>query len=72
MGERLGQGDLAAAMREAATLRACDIGSVSPTPDGAVVETTRGFVPVGSGGGEGLLRLSVGIPDFLLGDRLNG
>ncbi|WP_330348707.1 hypothetical protein [Streptomyces sp. NBC_00582] len=37
---------------------------MSPTPDGVVVATTRGFVSVGRGGEEGPLRVGVGIPDF--------
>ncbi|MEU8675741.1 hypothetical protein [Streptomyces sp. NPDC048560] len=58
------RGGLAAAMREAATLRGRDIGSLSPTPDGAVTETTRGYVSIDPAAGERLFRLSTGIPGF--------
>ncbi|WP_327316925.1 hypothetical protein [Streptomyces sp. NBC_01235] len=57
-------GGLAAAMSEAATLRGCDIGRVSPTPDGVTTETTRGFVSVGLAAEERLFRVNVSIPDF--------
>ncbi|MFJ8495803.1 hypothetical protein ACIRBZ_46895 [Streptomyces sp. NPDC094038] len=56
-------GGLVAAMTEVAALRGSVIGRVSPTPDGAVTETARGFVSVGLAADERLFRMGVCIPD---------
>jgi hypothetical protein len=57
-------GGLVAAVTEAAALRGCDIGRVSPTPDGVTTETARGFVTVGPVAEERLFRVVIHIPDF--------
>jgi len=51
-------------MRGAATLCGCDVGSVSPTPDGVTIETARGFVSVGLAAEARLFRIGIRIPDF--------
>ncbi|MEU6759460.1 hypothetical protein [Streptomyces sp. NPDC046685] len=51
-------------MKEAATLRGCDIGSASPTPEGVVVETKRGFMSVGLSADERLFLMHIRIPEF--------
>jgi len=57
-------GGLASAMREAATLRGCDIGLAPWATDAVSIETARGFLRVGTATEERLFRLGVHIPGF--------
>ncbi|MBT2527948.1 hypothetical protein J7E91_21625 [Streptomyces sp. ISL-99] len=57
-------GGLVAAMKEAARLRGCDIGPVSPTPDGVAIETARGYVSVDPAVEERLFRMGIRIPGY--------
>ncbi|WP_329278236.1 hypothetical protein [Streptomyces sp. NBC_00691] len=55
---------LVANLRRAAELRGLDIGLPPWAVDAVGIETTRGYLSVGTATGEGVLRLRVHIPDF--------